>query len=127
MFFDVFLIGMLERILCLLLLLLNQRNEVNKLKHFIELEKKNVFIVYCYSFLLSLIVFKTSSASSLVLTLISIGTGSLESCFGSIGGFGTQTIITLFLPTREAGIVAVRNMFSRMLPEIPKKKKIIDS
>merc|ERR1712098_393853 len=57
-----------------------------------------------------------SSASSVVFTLISIGHGSDDSDFGSTGGFGTQTNITLFFPTLVVGMPEDKIMLSRTLP-----------
>lgn len=47
----------------------------------------------------------SSSASSAVLTRISIGTGVLG-FLSSTGGFGTHTTMTLFFPVREQGTEA---------------------
>lgn len=63
-----------------------------------------------------------SSASSLVLTRMSIGIASFESAFlGSIGGFGTHIKSTLFLPVRDTGRESLRMMFNKMLPKTLKK------
>lgn len=57
----------------------------------------------------------SSSASSLVLTRMSSGTG-LSGWVLSTGGLGTHTTITLFLPSRDTGIEACSRMLSRMFP-----------
>lgn len=58
----------------------------------------------------------SSSASSAVFTRISSGIG-LFGFFSSMGGFGAQTTITLFLPRREHGMDDWMMMFNRMFPD----------
>merc|ERR1719462_920563 len=59
----------------------------------------------------------SSSAASASFTLMSVGQGAAGSvCFGSTGGLGTHTSITLFFPTLVVGICEVRRMLSRTLP-----------
>lgn len=57
----------------------------------------------------------SSSASSAVLTRISIGTGVLG-FLSATGGFGTHTTMTLFFPVRVQGMEEWTMIFNRMLP-----------
>ena len=58
----------------------------------------------------------SSSASSAVLTLISILTGASVSALGSMGGLGIHIIDTLFLPCRLVGMLVPRLMFNKIFP-----------
>lgn len=68
-----------------------------------------------FYFLASFNFAKSSSASVSVLTRRSIGVGT-GGVLGSIGGFGMQTSITLFFPTRWVVSCGFNRMLRRMLP-----------
>ena len=68
-------------------------------------------------------IWSSSSASSVVFTLMSMGTGVLA-FLSSTGGLGTHTTITLFFPILEQGMEACTMMFSRMFP-VDKGEKLV--